>query len=39
MAKVDELMALVDTLEAQQQEKSRLAEAFAQTVATKLTSA
>jgi type I restriction enzyme S subunit len=30
VAKVDELMALADTLEAQQQQKSRLAEAFAQ---------
>jgi type I restriction enzyme S subunit len=37
VAKVDELMALVDTLEAQQQQKSRLAEAFAQTCVASLT--
>lgn len=39
VAKVDELMALVDTLEAQQQEKSRLAEAFAQTCVASFTNA
>jgi type I restriction enzyme S subunit len=39
VAKVEELMALVDTLEAQQQEKSRLAEAFAQTCVASFTNA
>lgn len=37
VAKVDELMALVDTVEAQQQEKSRLAEAFAQACVASIT--
>jgi type I restriction enzyme S subunit len=39
VAKVDDLLALVDTLEAQQQEKSRLAEAFAQTCVASFTNA